>query len=59
MVPAFVTVLLPATNIPLLPSATVMIPLAALVIVLFTPAKIPAPDDPAASVPLLVTVLLS
>jgi hypothetical protein len=39
--PAFVTVLLPATKIPLPLSRTVMIPVAALVTVLFTPAKIP------------------
>ena len=53
--PAFVTVLLPATKIPSPLSARVMTPGAALMIVLFTPAKMPVPDDPAASVPLLVT----
>ena len=59
MLPAFVTVLLPATKIPEPLSTTVMIPVAALVIVLFTPAKMPMPNAPAAIMPLLVIVLKS
>ena len=57
--PALVTVLLPATKIPTPLSPTVMTPEAALTIVLFTPAKMPALDGPPVSVPLLVTVLKS
>jgi hypothetical protein len=59
MLPAFVTVLLPATKIPEPLSTTVMVPVAVLVIVLFAPAEIPVPNDPAASGPLLVIVLKS
>ncbi len=57
--PAFVTVLLPAAKMPTPLSPRVMMPEAALTIVLFTPAKIPVLDGPAVSVPLLVTVLKS
>ena len=57
--PAFVMVLLPATKIATLSSPRAMTPEAALTIVLFTPAKMPALFGPAESVPLLVTELKS
>lgn len=57
--PALVTVVPPnEAKIPIESSSPVIVPVAALVIVLLWTAKMPAPDAPMDSAPLLLTLLL-
>ena len=63
IVPRLSTVLLSSTKMPtawaLTASPTVIVPVAALVMVFWLPAEMPVPSSPALTAPLLVTVLRS